>query len=726
MTDPRATDTNSPTHNSENGLELLAPAGEESALLAALEAGANSVYFGLKMLNARRKAKNFTPENFAEAVEAVHARGAKAYLTLNTDLTQREIGQAVRILELARQCKVDAVLVRDPALISLRAEFPELDFHFSTQTCMANSADVAAAGSLGANRVVLAREMTLHEIAAASAVSSVETEVFVQGALCFSVSGRCLLSSWIGGHSGNRGSCTSPCRVPWSVQGDPAGTPLSMLDLAAILRIDDLRKAGVSAVKIEGRLKKADWVRRAVSLYRRAISGEKGEHLLSEAAALGDYTGRAMTSGYLEGNRNNLTGASGRVGSDLPSPLGRGAGGEGESEASVILDDHAENSDADIDSDDSPNPDSYPTYNLEFHLEPKGILCRCTCEGRTEEWRIPKTVVHRPKKAVTIAAFFTRLSSGILDGYRLAESSTFDPEFMLVPRAVNSLIEQIAGVIRRAQKASDDMVRIDLPPKLRELTAADEPHAANRFALGSKPDRVRLEFKQAAAFLKQVQPKGVIFEGLTAGMLQRVLGWSDRIAPIVALPQVFFEEELKEIERLVEECAKAKVMIEANSWGGWRIAKEAGAAVEAGPGLPVLNSLSARFLGSLEMKCVTLSPEADRRQLEEITAQCGVPCSLTVFGRPSLLSTRVKLPGNLLGEVLSDRRGANLIPRRERGLTVFRPAEPFDLRDLTNAKIRVAHLVVDLVGSNDPLGDWYAIPTEEDEPLRFNYKRTLA
>jgi hypothetical protein len=84
------------------------------------------------------------------------------------------------------------------------------------------------------------------------------------------------------------------------------------------------------------------------------------------------------------------------------------------------------------------------------------------------------------------------------------------------------------------------------------------------------------------------------------------------------------------------------------------------------------------------------------------------------------------MPGNLLGEVLSDRRGANLIPRRERGLTVFRPAEPFDLRDLSNAKIRVAHLVVDLVGSNDPLGDWYAIPTEEDEPLRFNYKRTLA
>jgi hypothetical protein len=148
--------------------------------------------------------------------------------------------------------------------------------------------------------------------------------------------------------------------------------------------------------------------------------------------------------------------------------------------------------------------------------------------------------------------------------------------------------------------------------------------------------------------------------------------------------------------------------------------------MEAGPGLPVLNAITARFLGGLGIKCVTLSPEADRRQLEEIAAQCGVPCSLVVFGRPPLLTTRAKLPVELLNKTMSDRRGANLIPRRERGLTVFRPAEPFDLRDLTNAKIHAAHLVVDLVGSNDPLGDWYALPTEEDRPLRFNYDRTLA
>ena len=722
MSDTTATNSNSPDKPREKNLELLAPAGEESALLAALEAGADAVYFGLKSLNARQKAKNFTPEEFARAVDAVHARGARAYLTLNTDLSQREIGHAARILELARQSHADAVLVRDPALLALRPEFPELEFHFSTQTCMANSADVASAASLGADRVVLAREMTLHEIAAASAVPDIETEVFVQGALCFSVSGRCLISSWIGGHSGNRGACTSPCRVPWTVRGEPAGTPLSMLDLAAILRIDDLRKSGVSALKIEGRLKKADWVRRAVALYRRAISGEQGEHLLREAAELGTYAGREVTCGYLEGQRGNLTGTAGR--SALPSPIGRGAGSEG-CEASISEGDD-QSDDTEGSSASPAESDTYPTYTLEFHLEPKGILCRCACEGRMEEWRMPKTVVHRPKKAVAIAAFFDHLSSGILDGYQLGERFAFDAEFLLVPRAVNALIEQIAGVIRRAQKASGEMVRIELPPKIRELTSAGEPHGANRLALGGKPDRVRLEFKQAAAFLKQVQPKDVIFEGLTGGTLQRVLSWRGRITPIVALPPIFFEEDVREMERLVEACAKERVAIEVNSWGGWRLAKNAGATMEAGPGLPVLNSLAAKYLESLGMKCVTLSPEADRRQFEEIAAQCSVPCSLAVFGRPPLLSTRVKMPENLLGEVLSDRRGANLIPRRERGLTVFRPAEPFDLRDLRNEKIRVRHLVVDLVGSNDPLGEWYAIPDVEDNPLRFNYERSLA
>ena len=163
-------------------LELLAPAGDLAALEAALAAGADAVYFGLNVLNARRRARNFDQSEFAQAVQTTHQHGAKAYLTLNIDLTERELAQAARLLKLAREAGVDAVLVRDPALLAMKPEFPELEFHFSTQTCSANSADVAAAARLGATRVVLARELSLAEIRDASAVAGIETEVFVQGA----------------------------------------------------------------------------------------------------------------------------------------------------------------------------------------------------------------------------------------------------------------------------------------------------------------------------------------------------------------------------------------------------------------------------------------------------------------------------------------------------------------------------------------------------------------
>ncbi len=134
---------------------MLAPAGDFVVLKAALDAGTDAVYFGLNVLNARRRARNFDQSEFAQAVQTTHEHGARAYLTLNIDLTERDLGQAARLLKLAQDSGVDAVLIRDPALLAIKPEFPGLEFHFSTQTCIANSADVAAAARLGARRVVL-------------------------------------------------------------------------------------------------------------------------------------------------------------------------------------------------------------------------------------------------------------------------------------------------------------------------------------------------------------------------------------------------------------------------------------------------------------------------------------------------------------------------------------------------------------------------------------------
>ncbi len=696
-------------------LELLAPAGDWAAMEAALEAGADAVYLGLTALNARRRAKNFRPAEFVRAVEQIHARGARVYLTLNIDLAQREVGQAVRILELARQSGVDAVLVRDPALLAVRGQFPEIEFHFSTQTCIANTADVAAAKRLGASRVVLAREMTLREIEAASGVRGVRSEVFAQGALCFCVSGRCLLSSWAGGRSGNRGACTSPCRVPWTVGQQRADTPLSMRDLSTVHRLDELRRAGVAALKIEGRLKTAAWVRTAVGLYRRALNGEQGAALLAEAQRLGAYTGRQLTCDYLDGQRDELTGLAARKSASLePRPVADLSAGPQD--------------------DESPATDEFATaeaaegFGLSITVSDRAVVCRCQCREHVEEWWIPKTVVRRAHKAISIGQFLEHLAAQAVQGLRLAEATTNTPEYLLVPRAANALVDRVTAAVRQALKAPDELVRIELPAGLQEILAQsheERAHASNGLKLGQAADRVRLDAADAAAFLKQVRVRTAIIEGLTPARLEKLAASVSGVRLVAALPSVFFEEDIPFVRRVILACVQAGWPVEVNSWGGLYLARRHGAKMEGGPGLGVLNSLAARFLARKGLRSVTLDVEADRRQWEEITEHCPVPCSLVAFGRPALLVTRVKLAREQLGTVFADRRGIKMVARRERGLCVFRPVEPFDLRTTHNERICVAHLVVDLVASPDPVGEWRDVWPQR-RVFRFNYDRGLA
>lgn len=710
-------------------LELLAPAGDPKSLVAALESGANAVYFGLKSLNARRRAVNFSAEQFRAALAEVRSRGKKAYLTLNIDLAEREVGQAARMLALAAELGVDAVLVRDPAVLAMARELSHLPVHFSTQAAICNSADVAAAQSLNVTRVVLAREMTLREIAAASK-GPVETEVFVQGALCFCVSGRCLLSSWVGGRSGNRGACTSPCRVPWSGARNGSSPLFSMHDLCGAHRLDELAAAGVRALKIEGRLKNADWVRRAVSLYRNAIDSPNGDPQRWRAAAaeLTAYAGRQLTCGYWDAERNDLTGAAagrgrGAAQSDLLSPSYTA-----DSSDAADFDQSQPNGDpAQLDDRSADDDEGLPQYDFEVRVEPRAIVCRLACSQQTITWTLPKTVVRRPHKAVAIGSMFERLEAAPLAGFELGLGETNDPDYLLVPRAYNALLDTVAAHLRRATKGPSDQVRHPLPQGLQALLEKREPHTLNRLHLGDRPTRVRLSHEQAAEFLARVSIGEAVVEGLTVDSLRRVIGAAGSTTVIAALPSVFFEADIAGIERLLAACARTGVTVEVNSWGGWHLARKARVRMEAGPGLAVLNNLAARELGRLGLRQVTLSPEASRRQWEELTACCPVPCSLTVFGRPPLMVSRVALPEEQLrGTTLEDRRGVRLCPRKESGLWVFRPETPFDLRNVENERIRVRHLVVDLVGSPDPLSDWYDVPLPGWERFRFNYNRSLA
>jgi putative protease len=265
--------------------EVLAPAGNADALRAAVRAGADAVYFGLQGFNARARADNFDAPGLAATMRALHEHGVRGYVTLNTLVFDDELPALERAVRACAEAGADAVIVQDLGVVQLvRAVAPGLPIHASTQMTCTDGASVELARSLGASRVILARELSLADIAAIRRETDAELEVFVHGALCVAYSGQCLTSEAIGGRSANRGACAQACRLPYELVvdgvlrdlGDHAYL-LSPEDLEASALVPELVALGVHALKIEGRLKGPEYVAAATALYRRAISAAAGE-----------------------------------------------------------------------------------------------------------------------------------------------------------------------------------------------------------------------------------------------------------------------------------------------------------------------------------------------------------------------------------------------------------------------------------------------------------------
>jgi hypothetical protein len=237
------------------------------------------------------------------------------------------------------------------------------------------------------------------------------------------------------------------------------------------------------------------------------------------------------------------------------------------------------------------------------------------------------------------------------------------------------------------------------------------------------PERARLDAESVGPFVDAARPREVIVEGLTADNFRSIRSACRPASLVAALPSVFFEADIPPIRALLRECARANAAVEVNSWGGWLLAKRAGVRMESGPGLPVLNSLAVRTLAKAGMQSVTLSIEAARKQLERVAANCPLPCSLVVFGRPPLMISRVEPPDDYLEKTFADRRDTRVTARREGNLWVMRPVNPFDLRSAENQHLPVRRLVVDLVGSPNPLKEWSHAPAAHKHVFRFNYDR---
>lgn len=274
--------------------ELLSPAGSREALEAAIEGGADAVYFGGTMLNARMNAKNFDREGLASAVALCHENGVKAYITLNTQVYDREMKSALEYADFLRRAGADALIIADPGLaILIKDHIPNLELHASTQMTVHSTDGANVLYNSGFSRVVAARELSYGNIKSLCANTPAEIELFVHGAICVSCSGQCLMSAMLGGRSGNRGECAQPCRMIYS-----GGYPLSLKDMCLAGHIPELISTGVRSLKIEGRMKSPSYVYGVTKIYRRLLDNKRNatRDEMNELARL--FSRGGFTDGY--------------------------------------------------------------------------------------------------------------------------------------------------------------------------------------------------------------------------------------------------------------------------------------------------------------------------------------------------------------------------------------------------------------------------------------------
>ena len=287
----------------KNKIEILAPAGSAESLVAAVRSGADAVYLGAKDFSARASAKNFSLEELGEAIAYCHVRNVKAYLTVNTLMFDCELQSALELITNAYNLGIDAVIIQDIGLACLvRRHLPKLRLHGSTQMSVHTPKGAQALYEMGFSRVVLSRELSLKEIKEIAQACPIELEVFVHGALCMSVSGQCYFSAMLGGRSGNRGMCAQPCRLPFKLKGG-SDHALSLKDNSLVEYINELEKSGVHSAKIEGRMKRPEYVASAVSACKEMrdtgyISPDT-QHNLERV-----FSRTGFTNGYAMGKRD--------------------------------------------------------------------------------------------------------------------------------------------------------------------------------------------------------------------------------------------------------------------------------------------------------------------------------------------------------------------------------------------------------------------------------------
>ena len=548
-------------------MEILAPAGNEQSLVAAVRSGADAVYLGTGAFNARRNADNFKDNSLMDAVNYCHGRGVKVYVTLNTLIRNEELPAFLSAAREVAQAGPDGVIVQDLAVVRvLKTICPDLPLVGSTQMSVHNAAGVRALEDLGFSRVVLARELTLEEIKRIRAETKAELEVFIHGALCMSVSGMCYYSAMMGERSGNRGLCAQPCRLNSSCNGRPYA--LSLKDMSFITRVRELEAAGVCSVKIEGRMKRPEYVAAAVTAVRTALKGEQPDMATLQAV----FSRSGFTDGYLTGKRNGKmfgvrtvedAAASRTVFGKLAELYRR----------------------------------EYPGVPVDLTLAAKGDALSLTATDDAGNVAVSAAPIERQDMAPLTEEIARRnLAKTGGTPFTLRECRIELPDDLPVPGSVvNGLRREVLDRLLTQRSRGNDYILHPMDP------LPIEPYAPQK-------QKLRLRFERAEQAFFSPEAEAVI---LPLEEIERHPELLRESVPLWAeLPQLIWPmEEQAVLERLMALKEKGLRDAVAGNVCELSLARQAGLTVHGGPTLNVTNTLSLETYEAMDLSDTTLSFE---------------------------------------------------------------------------------------------------------------------
>ncbi len=642
--------------------ELLAPAGGLEPFFAAIEAGADAIYVSPKILNARAYGKNFSINQIADLTETAHAKDIKLFVALNSLMKESEIGECLALLAQLEEIAVDGVIVQDLGVAKMaRDHFPALRLHASTLMTIHNSMGVEACKRFGFSRVVLARELTLGEIRQITQKAQIETEVFVHGAMCFSISGLCRFSSFHGGKSSTRGRCVQPCRRLYNWAGTK-GTFFSMDDLCALDFIPALSIAGVASFKIEGRLKPASYVYHVVRAYRMVMDSAKKDldkNLEMARHELHRAMGRPLTSGFFK-NENPR---------NIISPTRTANTG---------------------------------TFLAKVTKCQNGLL------------RLSKAIMLNKGDRIRIVVrekdqqFSTRTK-------RACEGSSIKMEDLNMPKGSSTTFE--GSLLFKTDESKEDGQKWS-SLRLQGFKRKDDLEKRKRFAkkieqgiVGQRTNELHKGNVKVYAFLPDLSiTKGLyknrLLEGIILPLNRKNLSYALRLKPkdeirqkiVWHLPVISFEKETVAIKRLVEQAKRSgfrKFQI-SNLWHFALPLK--GATFMSSYELNLINSQSVAFMHDLGVRNPQFSIETDLDNLALSMSHLREKGAMTVYGHIPLFTSRVRHRIYSSKTPVKSQRGESYFWKREKGLGLLYQASPLSFMDKAHnlAELGIETWILDL------------------------------